>query len=73
MIDWKNTLVKCETTSDVVDFVRFLTELGYYLEDETIDEFAESLCVCYPSENMRLDYPYSLRIDFRRLLYVTMV
>ena len=50
MIDWKNTLVKCETTSDVVDVVRFLTELGYHLEDETIDEFTESLCACYPSE-----------------------
>lgn len=58
MIDWKNTLVKCETTSDIVDVVRFLTKLGYYLRDETIDEFAESLCACYPSENMRLDFPY---------------
>ena len=58
MIDWKNTLVKCETTSDIVDVVRFLTKLGYYLRDETIDEFAESLYACYPSENMRLDFPY---------------
>lgn len=59
MIDWKNTFVKCETASDIVDVVQFLVGLGYHLEDETVDEFAESICAYYDSSgNSSLDYPY---------------
>lgn len=63
MIDWKNTLVKCETPSDVVDVVQFLVRLGYHLEDENVDEFAESLYTCYSSGNSSLDYPY-IGVDY---------
>lgn len=63
MIDWKNTLVKCETPSDVVDVVQFLVGLGYYLEDETVDEFVKSIYGCCPSGNSILDYP-NIGVDY---------
>lgn len=63
MIDWKNTLVKCETPSDVVDVVQFLVGLGYYLEDETVDEFVKSIYGCYSSGSSSLVYP-NIGVDY---------